>query len=176
METNQENDVELKYLSLIDKRIELFEKIISKLTAKQGRKLSNHNFAMITKIKKLKEEYSDKKKQINSLLKSEQSNGALFEQKNQSTENKIKGLFKGELAELKEIKSVIINNGIQLDLFPQKFEKLTNTFIYTSGSFRGLKRLLELWPSILIKLPNAKLNICEHEKSNHDLSYSESLR
>jgi len=66
--------------------------------------------------------------------------------------------------ELKEIKNVIINNGIQLDLFSQKFEKLPNTFIYTSGSFRGLKRLLELWPLILIELPNAKLNICSYEK------------
>ena len=97
------NDILLKYLSLIDKRIELFEKIISKLTAKQERKPSNHNFAMITGLKNLKEQYSDKKKQINSLLKSQQSNGVLFEQKNQSTENKIKALFRGELAELKDI-------------------------------------------------------------------------
>jgi len=73
--------------------------------------------------------------------------------------------------ECKEIKSVVINNGIQLDLFPLKFinnfinfEKHKNSFVYTSGSFRGLLRLLQLWSSILEKMPDATLLICSYEK------------
>jgi hypothetical protein len=65
--------------------------------------------------------------------------------------------------ECKSLPSFIINNGIQLDLFPQKRVKIPNTFIYTSGSHRGLKRLLELWPDILKHLPDAKLSICSYE-------------
>jgi beta-1,4-mannosyl-glycoprotein beta-1,4-N-acetylglucosaminyltransferase len=66
--------------------------------------------------------------------------------------------------ECKNIKSVIINNGIQLNLFPLWNKKIKNSFIYTSGSFRGLLRLLQLWPSILEKMPNAILSICSYEK------------
>jgi beta-1,4-mannosyl-glycoprotein beta-1,4-N-acetylglucosaminyltransferase len=65
--------------------------------------------------------------------------------------------------ECKYIKSTIINNGIQLDLFKFKFSKKPNSFVYTSGSFRGLLRLLQLWPSILNKIPDATLSICSYE-------------
>ena len=74
--------------------------------------------------------------------------------------------------ELKDKEYSIINNGIQLDLFPQSNkQKIKNSFIYTSGSFRGLKRLLELWSSILKKLPDATLCISSYEhfpKNNDD--------
>jgi beta-1,4-mannosyl-glycoprotein beta-1,4-N-acetylglucosaminyltransferase len=66
--------------------------------------------------------------------------------------------------ECKDIKSVVINNGIKLDLFLSKFEKKPNSFVYTSGSFRGLLRLLQLWSSILKKIPDAMLLICSYEK------------
>jgi len=65
--------------------------------------------------------------------------------------------------ELKNVPFKIINNGIQPDLFPKKYEKIKNTFVYTSGSFRGLERLLELWPEILEKLPDAKLYVSSYE-------------
>ena len=65
--------------------------------------------------------------------------------------------------ECKDLPTFIINNGIQLDLFPQERIKIPNTFIYTSGSHRGLKRLLELWPGILQRLPDARLTVCSYE-------------
>ena len=65
--------------------------------------------------------------------------------------------------ECREITSFIINNGICLELFPKKYQKQSNTFIYTSGSFRGLKRVLDLWEEIIDNLPDAKLNICSYE-------------
>lgn len=55
----------------------------------------------------------------------------------------------------------IINNGI--DKGGVIFSKIKNTFIYTSGSIRGLERLLELWPEILLHLPDAKLFISSYE-------------
>ena len=57
----------------------------------------------------------------------------------------------------------IINNGIDLDLFPQKYNKIKSSFIYTSGSIRGLKRLLELWPDISNLFPDSVLNIASYE-------------
>jgi GR25 family glycosyltransferase involved in LPS biosynthesis len=61
------------------------------------------------------------------------------------------------------LKYVIINNGIPIDLFPQKKYKVKSSFIYTSGSVRGLKRLLELWPEITQLLPDSTLNIASYE-------------
>jgi glycosyltransferase involved in cell wall biosynthesis len=61
------------------------------------------------------------------------------------------------------LKYVIINNGIPIDLFPQKKYKIKSSFIYTSGSIRGLKRLLELWPEITQLLPDSILNIASYE-------------
>ena len=55
----------------------------------------------------------------------------------------------------------VINNGITFE--NKKFDKISNTFIYTSGSIRGLQRLLELWPEILRHLPDAKLSISSYE-------------
>ena len=80
--------------------------------------------------------------------------------------------------EIKEIQSFIINNGINVDLFPQNVQKVKNTFIYTSGSFRGLKRLMELWEDILLKLPDAKLYIASYEdfpKDEEDILINKSI-
>jgi FkbM family methyltransferase len=55
----------------------------------------------------------------------------------------------------------IINNGINPKLF-FKNSKIKNSFIYTSCSYRGLKRLLELWPTILQELPDATLSISSY--------------
>jgi GR25 family glycosyltransferase involved in LPS biosynthesis/glycosyltransferase involved in cell wall biosynthesis len=55
----------------------------------------------------------------------------------------------------------IINNGINPKSFPVS-DKIKNSFIYTSCSYRGLKRLLELWPTILEHLPDAVLNISSY--------------
>ena len=62
-----------------------------------------------------------------------------------------------------KLKYSIINNGIDTTLFPQNLTKIKSSFIYTSGSIRGLKRLLELWPEITKLLPDAILNIASYE-------------
>jgi hypothetical protein len=65
----------------------------------------------------------------------------------------------------------VINNGIDL-ISNKNFFKSTDTFVYTSGSIRGLERLLELWPEILDNIPDAKLNISSYEdfpKDSFDL-------
>jgi hypothetical protein len=62
----------------------------------------------------------------------------------------------------------IINNGIITKGVSDEIEytsnKIKNSFIYTSRPERGLERLLELWPSILEKIPDATLNIATYEK------------
>lgn len=55
-----------------------------------------------------------------------------------------------------------INNGIEPDLFRQS-PKIPNRFIFTSRSERGLEKLLDLWPSILEKYPDATLMISSYE-------------
>jgi glycosyltransferase involved in cell wall biosynthesis len=53
----------------------------------------------------------------------------------------------------------VINNGIDLELFPRPISKKTNRFIYTSRTERGLSRILDLWPDIVAALPDATLVI-----------------
>lgn len=55
-----------------------------------------------------------------------------------------------------------INNGIEPDLFI-KSPKIPNRFIFTSRSERGLEKLLDLWPFILEKYPDATLMISSYE-------------
>jgi len=61
-------------------------------------------------------------------------------------------------------KIITINNGISLDKFTFNLNKVSNKFIYTSCSERGLDRLLELWPQIIENLPDAELYICSYNK------------
>jgi hypothetical protein len=55
----------------------------------------------------------------------------------------------------------IINNGVDIDSFKKinKTNKIKNKFIYTSRPDRGLDTLLNLWPHILEKIPDATLSI-----------------
>lgn len=88
-------------------------------------------------------------------------------------ENKINGcvcqtewhekLFRSQYSELNN-KLLNINNGIDINKFTHKPVKFTNRFIYTSCSERGLDRLLELWPQIIEKLPNAELFIASYNR------------
>jgi len=57
----------------------------------------------------------------------------------------------------------VINNGIDLGLFPTGISKKSNSFIYTSTSERGLLRLIELWPQILEHFPDAVLNVSSYD-------------
>ena len=68
-------------------------------------------------------------------------------------------------------KITIINNGLKEDLFNIDVPKNKNQFVYTSCSERGLNRLLELWESILEKIPDAQLRIASYgpfPKSDED--------
>lgn len=62
----------------------------------------------------------------------------------------------------------VINNGILTDNYKDYLEfdsyKIKNSFIYSSAYERGLDRLLELWPIILSKMPDATLYICSYDK------------
>ena len=65
-------------------------------------------------------------------------------------------------------KTIIINNGIDTTAFPlfplQTCRKQSNKFIYTSRTERGLIRVLELWPQILLVMPDAELVISTYTK------------
>jgi len=61
-------------------------------------------------------------------------------------------------------KIITINNGISVDKFIFKTNKISNKFVYTSCSERGLDRLLELWPQIIQNLPDAQLFISSYNK------------
>ena len=60
-------------------------------------------------------------------------------------------------------KMSIINNGIDLELFPTSQVKQLGKFIYTSRTERGLTRILELWPEIVAALPSATLAVSTYE-------------
>jgi glycosyltransferase involved in cell wall biosynthesis len=55
----------------------------------------------------------------------------------------------------------IINNGITPSLFKNS-QKISNSFIYSSCTERGLKRILYIWEVIRSYLPDATLNICSY--------------
>ena len=79
----------------------------------------------------------------------------------------------------------IINNGIVNNRAGENI-KVKNSFIYSSCAERGLERLLELWPEILLVLPDATLNICSYNHfptndseeimNNTIKKYSESIK
>ena len=90
-----------------------------------------------------------------------------------------KSLFLSSFPQLKD-KITTINNGINVDLFNSKditkVNKIVNRFIYTSCSERGLLKLVQLWPSILDKLPDAELVISSYNnfpKSDEDIKILE---
>jgi len=58
----------------------------------------------------------------------------------------------------------IINNGIDINSFKNinNNNKIKNKFIYTSRPDRGLNVLLNLWPQILEKMPDATLSISNY--------------
>ena len=61
----------------------------------------------------------------------------------------------------------IIPNGIEPSFFVEK-EKIPNRFLFTSCSERGLAKLVDLWPSILDKMPDATLRIASYQPFPRD--------
>jgi glycosyltransferase involved in cell wall biosynthesis len=73
-----------------------------------------------------------------------------------------KSIFSNHYPELTN-KIHIINNGISMLEFPKvTTNKISNKFIYSSRPERGLARLIELWPRILEKLPDATLIVASY--------------
>ena len=75
--------------------------------------------------------------------------------------------FQSIYPELKE-KIHLINNGINLSIFPKVDVKEPNSFMYSSCSERGLMRILQMWELILEKMPNAKLYISSYNPFPHN--------
>jgi hypothetical protein len=78
-------------------------------------------------------------------------------------------------------KTIVINNGIEIKNFPAPQPKIKNTFIYTSRSERGLHKVLELWKSISISLPDAHLNIASYNvfpdpNNSNDLALEKEMK
>jgi GR25 family glycosyltransferase involved in LPS biosynthesis len=72
-------------------------------------------------------------------------------------------LFNDLYPELKN-KLCHINNGITIENFITKPKKISNRFIYTSCTERGLDRLLEIWPKIEDQFSDAELLICSYNE------------
>ena len=60
-------------------------------------------------------------------------------------------------------KLIIIPNGVRSSLFPLSSVKTKNRFLFTSPPERGYARLLELWPEISKRLPDAELKLATYD-------------
>jgi glycosyltransferase involved in cell wall biosynthesis len=72
----------------------------------------------------------------------------------------------------------IIPNGIEPSFFvEEEKEKIANRFLFTSCSERGLAKLIDLWPSILEKKPDATLRIASYQPfpRDHDVAVKEKM-
>jgi beta-1,4-mannosyl-glycoprotein beta-1,4-N-acetylglucosaminyltransferase len=72
-----------------------------------------------------------------------------------------RNIFIEKYPELKD-KIYLINNGIDNSLFTSRINKIPNKFIYSSRPDRGLDTLIDLWPKILEKIPDATLTISSY--------------
>ena len=63
---------------------------------------------------------------------------------------------------LDEEKIIVIENGVDLELYKDmdKIEKKKNQFYYSSTPFRGLDILIDLFPKIKKRVPDATLKVC----------------
>jgi len=95
-------------------------------------------------------------------------------------------LFKERYPILKD-KITLINNGLDLKSFNviDTNKKIKNKFIYSSRPDRGLNVLLNLWPKILEKIPDATLVVssygtfpsnAEEEKSKNIIAANDSIK
>lgn len=56
-------------------------------------------------------------------------------------------------------KFVVVGNGIDLTRFHKKTEKQPSRMIYTSAPNRGLETILDVWPQIRERIPDAELHV-----------------
>ena len=74
------------------------------------------------------------------------------------------------------LNTTVIPNGIEPSFFVEK-SKISNRFLFTSCSERGLAKVVDLWPSILEKMPDATLHISSYQPfpREHDLLVKEKM-
>jgi glycosyltransferase involved in cell wall biosynthesis len=74
------------------------------------------------------------------------------------------------------LNTTVIPNGIEPSFFVEK-PKISNRFLFTSCSERGLAKVVDLWPSILEKMPDATLHISSYQPfpRDHDLLVKEKM-
>ncbi len=63
-------------------------------------------------------------------------------------------------AMLNEDKIFVIENGVDTSLYKDKITKVKNQFYHSSTPFRGLEILVDLFPKIKDKIPDATLKVC----------------
>jgi len=59
-------------------------------------------------------------------------------------------------------KTHVLYNGIDLSLFPKNVYKIKNRFVYSCYNKKLLGKMLNLWQTIVSKIPDAELKICLH--------------
>ena len=73
----------------------------------------------------------------------------------------------------------VINNGINIiDFNNQNISldiKVKNKFVWSSRPERGLNILLDLWPKILEKMPDATLDICSYDNFTQETMYIKNI-
>lgn len=70
----------------------------------------------------------------------------------------VKSQYHKSLFDLPDEQVVVIPNGVDLDQF-KKPKKTKNNLVWTSSYDRGLDNLLEMWPGIKEKVPDATLDV-----------------
>ena len=80
-------------------------------------------------------------------------------------------------AMVKEEKLVVIENGVDSKLYEElkDIKRKDNQFYYASTPYRGLEVLLDCWPEIKKKLPDATLKVCSgmkvYNEAHNDAKY-----
>ena len=89
-----------------------------------------------------------------------------------------KNIFIEKYHDLKD-KFRVINNGINITDFNNENIsldiKVKNKFVWSSRPERGLNILLDLWPKILEKIPDATLDICSYDNFTEETMYIKNI-
>lgn len=59
-------------------------------------------------------------------------------------------------------------NGIEFEMFPPLRQKIKNKFIWASRAVRGLRRMLDMWPDIIERYPDATLDVYSYSAAGEE--------
>jgi glycosyltransferase involved in cell wall biosynthesis len=65
-------------------------------------------------------------------------------------------------------KIYVWGNGIEFEMFPPHRPKIKNKFIWVSRAARGLRRMLDMWPEIKERYPDATLDIYSYSGAGEE--------